>query len=163
MGLLHGDPHPGNFKVLPDGRLGAVDFGLVARLPDGLPLEIGRTLRLAMSGDVASMEASLRREPILTQDIDPAVLMRYLTPFIEPAQVPEFSFDRSWMQAILRDAWQGHADQLGVRSGVQSAGRVRVAASGLDRRHRGPLSAPDPGQVCDVLDEFLPGFATEPA
>ncbi|WP_249358564.1 ABC1 kinase family protein [Nocardia cyriacigeorgica] len=26
-GLLYGDPHPGNFLVLPDGRLGVVDFG----------------------------------------------------------------------------------------------------------------------------------------
>ena len=34
-GLLHADPHPGNFKVLADGRLGVVDFGLVARMPDG--------------------------------------------------------------------------------------------------------------------------------
>jgi predicted unusual protein kinase regulating ubiquinone biosynthesis (AarF/ABC1/UbiB family) len=36
-GLLHADPHPGNFKLMKDGRLGVVDFGLVARLPDGLP------------------------------------------------------------------------------------------------------------------------------
>ena len=31
VGLLHADPHPGNFKVLDDGRLGVVDFGLVAQ------------------------------------------------------------------------------------------------------------------------------------
>src|SRR5690606_21954948 len=30
-GLLHADPHPGNFRMLPDGRLGVVDFGAVAR------------------------------------------------------------------------------------------------------------------------------------
>ena len=36
-GLLHADPHPGNFRMLPDGRLGVVDFGAVARLPDGCP------------------------------------------------------------------------------------------------------------------------------
>ena len=36
-GLLHADPHPGNFKIMPDGRLGIVDLGLVARLPEGLP------------------------------------------------------------------------------------------------------------------------------
>ncbi len=28
-GLFHGDPHPGNLLVLPDGRLGYLDFGLV--------------------------------------------------------------------------------------------------------------------------------------
>jgi predicted unusual protein kinase regulating ubiquinone biosynthesis (AarF/ABC1/UbiB family) len=30
-GLLHADPHPGNFRILPDGRLGVLDFGAVAR------------------------------------------------------------------------------------------------------------------------------------
>jgi hypothetical protein len=36
-GLLHADPHPGNFRLLPDGRLGVIDFGAVNRLPDGAP------------------------------------------------------------------------------------------------------------------------------
>ena len=36
-GLLHADPHPGNFQLLPDGRLLVLDFGAVARLPAGLP------------------------------------------------------------------------------------------------------------------------------
>ncbi len=31
-GLFHGDPHPGNLLVLPDGRLGYPDFGLVATI-----------------------------------------------------------------------------------------------------------------------------------
>ncbi|MGF1467342.1 MAG: ABC1 kinase family protein [Sandaracinaceae bacterium] len=28
-GLLHADPHPGNFRVAPDGRLGILDYGCV--------------------------------------------------------------------------------------------------------------------------------------
>lgn len=28
-GLLHADPHPGNFKVMPDGRLAILDYGCV--------------------------------------------------------------------------------------------------------------------------------------
>ena len=32
-GLLHADPHPGNFRLLDDGRLGVLDFGAVDRLP----------------------------------------------------------------------------------------------------------------------------------
>jgi len=30
-GLVHADPHPGNFLVLPDGRLGVLDFGSLKR------------------------------------------------------------------------------------------------------------------------------------
>lgn len=28
-GLLHADPHPGNYRILPDGRFGILDFGCV--------------------------------------------------------------------------------------------------------------------------------------
>src|SRR3712207_5200918 len=45
--LLHADPHPGNFRLLDDGRLGVIDFGATARLPDGLPEPIGRLVRWA--------------------------------------------------------------------------------------------------------------------
>ena len=45
-GLLHADPHPGNFRLLDDGRLGVLDFGAVDRLPDGLPPFLGRLLRI---------------------------------------------------------------------------------------------------------------------
>ena len=31
-GLFHTDPHPGNLRVLPDGRVGMLDFGQVGRL-----------------------------------------------------------------------------------------------------------------------------------
>ena len=39
-GMLHADPHPGNFRILPNddgspGRLGILDFGAVARLGPG--------------------------------------------------------------------------------------------------------------------------------
>lgn len=31
-GFFHGDPHPGNFFVMPDGRLGVIDFGMMGSL-----------------------------------------------------------------------------------------------------------------------------------
>ena len=54
-GLLHADPHPGNFRLLDDGRLGVLDFGAVDRLPDGLPPFFGRLLRI-MHDDDADIE-----------------------------------------------------------------------------------------------------------
>ena len=44
--VLHADPHPGNFRLLADGRLGVLDFGAVARLPGGFPPIFGRVLPL---------------------------------------------------------------------------------------------------------------------
>eukprot|EP00929_Paragymnodinium_shiwhaense_P067011 TRINITY_DN336_c0_g1_i1.p1 TRINITY_DN336_c0_g1~~TRINITY_DN336_c0_g1_i1.p1 ORF type:complete len:928 (+),score=301.06 TRINITY_DN336_c0_g1_i1:88-2871(+) len=34
-GYLHGDPHPGNFVVLPSGQLGILDYGLMTEIPNG--------------------------------------------------------------------------------------------------------------------------------
>lgn len=30
-GLIHGDPHPGNYKILPDGNIGLLDLGCIRR------------------------------------------------------------------------------------------------------------------------------------
>ena len=40
-GLLHADPHPGNFRLTADDKLAVLDYGAVNRLPDGLPTTIG--------------------------------------------------------------------------------------------------------------------------
>ena len=61
-GLLHADPHPGNFRLLADGRLGVIDFGATARLPDGHPEPIGRLLRWALAGRAEEVLADLRDE-----------------------------------------------------------------------------------------------------
>jgi predicted unusual protein kinase regulating ubiquinone biosynthesis (AarF/ABC1/UbiB family) len=34
-GVVHADPHPGNFLLLPDGRLGVLDFGAIKQMSDG--------------------------------------------------------------------------------------------------------------------------------
>ena len=31
-GFFHADPHPGNLRVMPDGRVGIFDFGMVGQL-----------------------------------------------------------------------------------------------------------------------------------
>src|SRR6478735_2017692 len=67
-GMLHADPHPGNFRILPteDGQLGGMgvlDFGAVARLADGaLPLAMGSLIRIAAIEDDETLLAGLREE-----------------------------------------------------------------------------------------------------
>ena len=64
--MLHADPHPGNFRMLPDGRLGVLDFGAVDRLPEGMPVFIGRLVRMVHdAADLAPAEAELRRQGFL--------------------------------------------------------------------------------------------------
>ena len=68
-GMLHADPHPGNFRLLPDGRLGVIDFGAVNRLPDGSPEPIGRLARLGLAGEAEAVLSGLRDEGFVREKI----------------------------------------------------------------------------------------------
>ena len=54
-GRLHGDPHPGNFRLLPDGRLAVLDFGATEALPDGWPARLGPLLAAGRDGDARAL------------------------------------------------------------------------------------------------------------
>jgi predicted unusual protein kinase regulating ubiquinone biosynthesis (AarF/ABC1/UbiB family) len=101
VGLLHADPHPGNFRILPDGRLGVIDFGAVARLPGGHPEPIGRLVRLALAGDAQAVVDGLRGEGFIKPDdeIDAEAVLQFLLPMIEPLAADEFRFTRAWLRA----------------------------------------------------------------
>jgi predicted unusual protein kinase regulating ubiquinone biosynthesis (AarF/ABC1/UbiB family) len=100
-GLLHADPHPGNFRLLPDGRLGVIDFGAVNRLPDGAPEPIGIVTRLALDGDADGVLALLRAEGFVRPSIqiDATEVLGYLQPLLEPVAQPTFRFSRQWLRA----------------------------------------------------------------
>jgi predicted unusual protein kinase regulating ubiquinone biosynthesis (AarF/ABC1/UbiB family) len=99
-GLLHADPHPGNYRLLEDGRLGVLDFGAVNRLPGGLPDAIGRLLTLALDGEAEELLAGLRDEGFVkpSQQMDPQRLLDYLLPFLLPICADTFRFDRAWLR-----------------------------------------------------------------
>jgi predicted unusual protein kinase regulating ubiquinone biosynthesis (AarF/ABC1/UbiB family) len=99
--LLHADPHPGNFRLLEDGRLVVLDFGAVNRLPDGLPEPIGRLLRLAIDDDAVGVLAGLREEGFVKSsiDLDARRLLDFLSPILDPVRADEFRFDRAWLRA----------------------------------------------------------------
>ncbi len=99
--LLHADPHPGNFRVTDDGRLGVLDFGAVNRLPDGLPPAMGRMLTSALAGEADEVAEGLRAEGFIRRgvDIEPEALLEYLLPLVEPILHEEFTFSRAWMRS----------------------------------------------------------------
>jgi predicted unusual protein kinase regulating ubiquinone biosynthesis (AarF/ABC1/UbiB family) len=50
-GMLYADPHPGNYRFLPDGRVAFLDFGCVKVLPADLVAGIKRYMVAAMDGN----------------------------------------------------------------------------------------------------------------
>ena len=54
FGLFHGDPHPGNLRVLPSGVIGVIDFGMVGRLEDEKREQLVDLFVAVTRGDVRS-------------------------------------------------------------------------------------------------------------
>ncbi len=164
-GLLHSDPHPGNYRVMADGRLSVVDFGLCARLPDGLPPAIGRLLRLSLTGDGAAIHDGLVAEGFIKprMEIDPEQLMDYLAPFAEPARDQTFQFNRAWMRAQanrtsdFRSPNATLAFKLNLPPSYLLIHRVWIGGMAVLSQ----LEAEAPFR--SVLEELLPGFADSEA
>ncbi len=61
LGVFNGDPHPGNYRFLPDGRVAFLDFGLVKRWTPGEWERLSPCLDAILADDrdrlVAAMEA----------------------------------------------------------------------------------------------------------
>jgi predicted unusual protein kinase regulating ubiquinone biosynthesis (AarF/ABC1/UbiB family) len=98
--LLHSDPHPGNFMLTGDGKLCVLDFGGVARLPDGIPRHFGEMTRLALDGKSTELMELLRRSGFIRPgtELDPDDVLSYLAPFTEPLVNDTFHFTRRWLQ-----------------------------------------------------------------
>lgn len=166
-GLLHADPHPGNFRLIsgPDGRtrLGVLDFGTVDRLPGGWPNPIGRSLRMTLDGDAEGVYGHLCAEGFVKESIelDPDAVLDYLKPIIEPAEAEEFTFTRPWLR--------GQAARIAdPRSPAHQLGRQINLPPSYLLIHRVTLSTI--GVLCqlgatvrlrDELEAWLPGFSAE--
>jgi predicted unusual protein kinase regulating ubiquinone biosynthesis (AarF/ABC1/UbiB family) len=161
IGLLHADPHPGNFRMLPDGRLGVIDFGAVARLPGGHPEPIGRLTRLALAGDADGVLQGLREEGFVRADtrVDAAAILEYLRPMLEPIAKPEFQFTRAWLrtEAARVANPRSPAFQLGKNLNLPPSylliHRVTLGSIGVLCQ----LEATAPYR--SVVERWLPGFA----
>jgi predicted unusual protein kinase regulating ubiquinone biosynthesis (AarF/ABC1/UbiB family) len=169
-GLLHADPHPGNFRLLPGGpggeddwRLGVLDFGTVDRLPGGLPTPIGDSLRMTLDGEAEAVYELLCAEGFVKEsiDLDPDAVLDYLLPIIEPARVEEFTFTRGWMrsQAARVADPRSPAYQLGKRLNLPPAylliHRVTLSTIGVLCQLGATV------RMRDELEEWLPGFVPE--
>lgn len=165
-GLLHADPHPGNFRVIPGedgspGRMGVLDYGAVARLPGReFPAELGRLISLCAHGDGDALIAALREDGFLKERIrlDPQLLMDYLGPFVEPTLVERFRFSREWMREQFqrinnpKDPSYTVSIKLNLPPSYLLIHRTWVGGVGVLSQ----LGAEAPFRA--LMEEFVPGF-----
>jgi predicted unusual protein kinase regulating ubiquinone biosynthesis (AarF/ABC1/UbiB family) len=160
-GLLHADPHPGNFRLLPDGRLAVIDFGAVARLPEGMPEPIGRLTSLALAGRAEEVADGLRAEGFINPDdpVDAQAVLEFLLPILEPVAVDEFRFSRAWLrsEAVRLANPRSPAAQLSRRLNLPPSYLMihRVTLGSIGVLCQLEARAPFRG----IVQRWLPGFA----
>src|SRR4051812_29495497 len=100
--MLHGDAHPGNFMLMPDGRLGVIDFGAVAPLPGGYPVELGMTIRLARDKNYELLLPTMEKIGFIQrgQQVPVREIDEMLRQYVEPIEVDEFHYTRKWLQRM---------------------------------------------------------------
>jgi ubiquinone biosynthesis protein len=93
-GFYHGDPHPGNLVVLPDGAIGLLDFGMVARLDESLREDIEDMLIAIVSQDSQRLTSLVTRLGAVPPGLDESAFSVDLSEFVSHyANQPIDAFD----------------------------------------------------------------------
>jgi len=84
FGFVHADPHPGNTIVMPDGRVGLVDFGITAHLDEELMLQVARLFLGYAEHDYDLVMESLLETGIIDEEVDLRAFRNDLKEMSEP-------------------------------------------------------------------------------
>ena len=127
LGLVHGDPHPGNFRISADGsRLTVLDFGAVGE-EDGFT-ELFALAAIALeNGDEAAMLSAHERwmrKGWLDPAVDAVRFAELLRTDSTPLADESFRFSRDWMNSQASRWWSPSAS-------FEAANLVRMPAAAL--------------------------------
>ncbi|RTL44151.1 MAG: AarF/ABC1/UbiB kinase family protein [Candidatus Melainabacteria bacterium] len=82
-GFFHADPHPGNMRLMPDGRIGIFDFGMVGRLTPELKQHLVSALVHVIQRDYRGLIDDFVGMGFLSDDVDRDALFADLSPIVE--------------------------------------------------------------------------------
>ncbi|MGE2713212.1 macrolide-binding ATPase MABP-1 [Mycolicibacterium litorale] len=163
--MMHGDAHPGNFMLMPDGKMGVIDFGAVAPLPGGIPVELGLSVRYALAKDYDRLLPTLekigfiqRGEQVSPEDVDDM-----LRQYVEPLEVEVFHYTRKWLQKMAAVNMDRSVQQIKTVRQMDVPAKLaipmRVIASNVAISCQ--LDAYIPTR--SLATELIPGFAEDAA
>ena len=129
-GLFHADPHPGNIYVLPEGRVGLLDFGKVGRIDDDLQDVIDDVVAAALRHDVDGVTSGILRVCDSPPTLDKKALRRDIADWIEQyATVGIASADVGGAANAIDEILRRH--RLVIPSDVALLGRTLTQLQGL--------------------------------
>ncbi|OHU21658.1 ABC transporter [Mycobacteroides franklinii] len=135
-GYLYGDPHPGNFQLLPDGRLGVVDFGACSTYPSGfftLAHDLGEAI---LNGGNDDLEAALRQHGFVRprHELDVEAMANAIAPFRELFLSPEARLTRAWfvgqVNSLTKPRLSNVARQVALSGELIPAARTLILLLG---------------------------------
>jgi predicted unusual protein kinase regulating ubiquinone biosynthesis (AarF/ABC1/UbiB family) len=102
-GWMHADLHPGNFLLLPGGRLGMLDFGAVAATPGGIPAPFGQLAAAVLAEDGPGAVQLARQVGALAPhvELDPRLIIELLHPIVATAATESFTYSRPWLRGLV--------------------------------------------------------------
>ena len=101
--FFHADPHPGNLFVTPDGRIAAVDFGMIGRLSGRAVNELSNLLIASFAGDTDAVTRELVNMEVVDERVNLRAFEADLTDvFYRYRRLP---LGRINMKAIISDVF----------------------------------------------------------
>lgn len=159
--MMHGDAHPGNFMLMPDDKMGVLDFGAVAPLPGGMPRELGSILRYAVDKNYDKLLPTMEKigfiqkgQQVSTREIDDM-----LQQYVQPLEVDEFHYTRKWLQRMTTLNFDRAAGQIKAARQMDIPPKLaipmRVIASIVAISCQLDAHVP----VRSIAEELVPGFS----
>jgi ubiquinone biosynthesis protein len=81
-GVYHADPHPGNLLLMPDGKIGLLDFGMVVRMDDKTREDVEELLLAIVEQDASRLCAVVMRVGDVPPGLDETNLGLDLADFV---------------------------------------------------------------------------------
>ncbi|MGK2880919.1 MAG: macrolide-binding ATPase MABP-1 [Mycobacterium sp.] len=112
--MMHGDAHPGNFMLMPGDKMGVIDFGAVAPLPGGMPVELGRLLRYAVDKNYDKLLTTMEAIGFIQkgEQVSPREIDDMLQQYVQPLEVDVFHYSRKWLQRMTAIDFDRAAGQI---------------------------------------------------
>ncbi len=157
--LFNGDPHPGNYLLLEDGRIGFVDYGCIAEFPPEAVTRFEVLLRALFADDLpgwrtAAEEVGILRPgaPFTTEE-----LYEHMHWFWKPVLGERVTFTPELAGEMVRRNTQATGEggainrQLNIPPGMVFHSRINLGLAGL----LGGLNATGPWQ--GIIREYIDG------
>lgn len=142
-GTYNADPHPGNILLLPDGRLGLLDYGMVGKLSQKDRETVAETI-VALSDNDKAATVKLYREngykAVLQngKDVDDAVLHRFASFHFDKIDLSPLTLDNGEKMDIM-EVFRSNREKT-VPTWVEEGRRLGGLLVGVSAQAARPIS-----------------------